>query len=323
MSNEFRKNHYIPKAYLKGFALPNKRIYRLLLNPDEYKTQIQNLSLSQIGFKYDIYSIKNDFFYSLFGLERDDKFIEKNCFKTIENNIEEVSGNVSSNHCISTFERELICYFILFSILRHPINVSNFNREHSIEEIENSLKSDENFLAKIQDKFGSKLTIMEINERISLEMSKYNINNISELLFHYHLLDIALNPNNEVRKSFLKINQWRKFNIYINETEYPFITSNFPAFEFEATNQNLPSLIFPLNSKCLLEIANKPFVENNFMVVKLNASDTKLIDFYNYIIMKNSEGELYGSDKKQLEKYANPMFREMEEKKLRKLLNNT
>lgn len=328
MSDEdYRKNHFVPKAYLKGFTNENGKIYRWQQKPDRFKKAIMERSLNQVGYEFDLYTIETDKIFYDFSIPKDEKFIEKNCFKNIENNI----GKAIENLCLLNIEekeRRMILDFILISILRNPRMIETYKKNFSTELVEKHLEANKNQILKMQPFFGENQSFVEIKSQIFQmikERKEYQIDTLAKAYLHHQILDFALNPNSRRHTIFHK-NLFRKFTIREAVGKLTFVTTNFPAYSFQngvGFNNNLmptSSYILPLNNRYILEIDGKPRNEKFYELPVKQPLTDEGVELINFITMKNSRGEVYCSNKKQLEKYKTKTYQNYCQNKLKSIV---
>lgn len=327
MSNEYTRNHFVPKGYLKGFATPHNEIYRLKINPESQEKPITKKGIKSVGFEWDLYTIKNQIVFKLYNIPNDEKFIEKNCFKEIENKINGIIENIE-NQNLGKEERELICDFILISITRNPRNIEVFKQQYDESWHLRFLEKNKEEIKKTAKTYNDERPFEEIKKEYLDHISKkeeFTIDNLAQSSLHQSLLKLALDPNNQ-RKLIFRHNIWRQFTIYENEGNIEFITSNYPAYSFQngiGFNDNLlptSSYVLPLNKRMMLEISGPPMNEKFYTQPKWVKIDNKGVDSINYLGIRNSHGEVYSSNRELLERYNSDEFNEIHEPKFEELL---
>jgi len=143
---------------------------------------------------------------------------------------------------------------------------------------------------------------------------RFEPENLGKIIIQNNILNLYLKPDE--RKERFDINKTRRFNIYIATGNIEFVTSDYPAFFMGDLRKNHSvSFILPLNKRMMLEIDGK-YESNNYAVPVTNlrfTNDDNSIDLFNYAVMKNSCGEVYGSCKKTLERYQKKDFQDAQE----------
>jgi hypothetical protein len=318
MSNEYERNHYVPRGYLKGFTNNENKIFRLLLNPNEYQTPIKKFSINQVGYEWDLYTIIDERFFQLYNIPKDDKFIEKKCFKEIETNIGKAIDNIL-NKKLGKDDRTLICDFILISITRNPKNMEFFKKNYNSKLHEDFLDKNKDVIEDSRKFYRDNRSFDEMKKdylKMIKESENFKVENLAKSFLHQILLDLALNPNN-LRKQKFKHNIWRQFTIYESPEDVEFITSNHPANSYENglgfNNNLLPSSSYtiPLSKNMMLEIDGKPWSPEFYPLPIWMKIDNNMADYMNYITIVNSQGEIYGSSQEQLERYNTEEYQEL------------
>lgn len=317
MGKDYTKNHFVPQGYLKGFRNENGKLFRLELNPEEvapgkFKEAISEKSTKGVGFQYDLYTIFDDFVSRRFKVSKDysdkDKFIEKECFKGIENVIRNVIKSIGENGIITDDEKSVLVDFIYISIIRNPKVIKDFKNafdEEFIGEILNDLSDEAKERARQMIK----------NEK------RFDPENIGKIIIQNNILNLYL--NSDERKERFDLNKTRRFNIYVATGNTEFITSNYPAFFMGDLRKNHNvSFVLPLNKRMMLEIDGKCKSKYAVPTTSLRfINDDNLIDLFNYAVMKNSCGEVYGSCKKTLKRYENKDFQNIQKLRFKQFLN--
>lgn len=315
MNNEYRENHFVPRGYLKGFTITKNKLFRLKLNPGKYEKVIMERGLKQIAFEKDLYTINDDRIYQEFDIPKDDKFIEKNCFEEIENKIAQCVSRFSKLD-VTEEDRRLICEFIFISILRNPNRIDLIKKHINPDFKENWLDENREIIERSKGLVGDNRTFAEIKAdclRLASKMSIFKPENLSKNSFLQTILDFSRNPEN-LAKVLCEQNINRRFTIYEATGSVDFITSNFPAFSCQpgvGFNDNLrptSSFSIPLSRRLMLEIDRgiKEFGEEG--LVRKRLIDDFRVDLFNYITIQNSEGEVYGPSKEQLERYVSKEY---------------
>jgi len=327
MSNEYKRNHFVPRGYLKGFTNNQNKIFRLIINPTQYQTPIIERVVNQVGYVMDLYTITNEIIYELYDIPEDDKYIEKNCFTQIENHIGQTIQNIADKK-VTEDDRKMICDFILLSITRHPKNIELFKKEYSPQFHEDFLEDKKEAIEESKKFYGDTRSFEEIKTEYLKQVKedkKFNVDNLAKSYLHQILLDFALDPNN-VRRQIFRHNIWRQFRIYESVEENEFITSNYPAYSFQhgvGFNDNiLPTSFYmiPLNKRLILEIDGEPCREDFHSTPIWKEVDNNMVDFMNYFTLQNSEGEIYCSNRKQLERYGTDEYHEIYKPQFDKLI---
>lgn len=320
MGKDYTKNHFVPQGYLKGFRNENGKLFRLELNPEEvapgkFKEAISEKSTKGVGFQYDLYTIFDDFVSRRFKVSKDysdkDKFIEKECFKSIENVIRNVIKSIGENGIITDSEKSVLVDFIYISIIRNPKEIEVFKEfytEERITEIIGDIGQDNAILEKMN------MTPHEAKKQawqMLKNEKRLDSENIGKIMIQLKILRFYSNSDEE--KALFDLNKTRQFNIYRATGNAEFITSNYPAFFMGYLRKNY-SVILPLNKRMMLEIDGKCKSKYAVPTTSLRfINDDNLIDLFNYAVMKNSCGEVYGSCKKTLERYENKDFQDAQE----------
>jgi len=305
MSKEHVRNHFVPQGYLKGFRNENGTLFRLDLNPEEvapgkFKKAISEKSTKGVGFQDNLYTISNEYISKQVpeNYPDKDKFIEKECFKSVENVIRNVIKSIGENGIITDSEKSILVDFIYISIIRNPKEIEVFKNtftEEFRDETLNTLSDEEKKRAKLMLK----------NDK------RFEPENMGKIMIQERILNLYLNLDK--RKEGFDINKKRRFNIYVATGNLEFITSNYPAFLMGDSRKN-HSAILPLNKRMILEIDGKRKSKYAVPTTSLRfINDDNLIDLFNYAVMKNSCGEVYGSCKKTLERYENKDFQNAQE----------
>lgn len=322
MGKDYTKNHFVPQGYLKGFRNENGKLFRLELNPEEvapdkFKKAISEKSTKGVGFQYDLYTIFDDFVSRRFKVSKDysdrDKFIEKECFKNIENVIRNVIKSIGENGIITDSEKSVLVDFIYISIKRNPKEIEVFKEFYTdkcIAQIIDDIGQDNAILAKMN------MTPYEARKQawqMLKNEKRFDSGNMGKMMIQNKILSIHLKSDKE--KEIFDLHKTRQFSIYRATGNVEFITSNYPAFLMRdlRKNHNIP-IILPLNKRMVLEISGK-YKSNNYAVpmTRLISIDDNSVDLLNYAVMKNSYGEVYGSCRKTLERYEKKDFQDTQE----------
>jgi len=313
--NQYRRNHYVPKGYLRGFSLPDNTIYQLSLNEDLKEGKISKRGLNQVAFEWDLYTIKETSKFQEFDIDNDNKYIEKNCFNKIENRIGKVIEKIN-NGVLGVEEKQVICDFILLSFTRHPKNLDLFMSKYSIEMHIQYLEENKTEIvesARLHNDFRSfeelKITYLEAIQ----SKKEFQVENLAKSYLQSTLLNLDLNPEYERMKMF-KSNALRKFTIYKSFSGMEFITSLHPANSFHPQvgfNKNLldsSSYTIPLSKTIALEIGGKPNLKEAEINADIMSVNDSFVDFINFTTIQNSLGKAFGANKDLLTRYSTQEF---------------
>jgi len=331
MSKEYKKNHFVPEGYLKGFNNQNAKVFRLKLNPKKFasgkfeKTIIEKPP-SCFCYQDDLYTVSDEFIRRQIEVSDDypdkDKFIEKECFKSIENVIGNMIESVENGH-ITSYEKSILVDFIYISIKRNLKAIEDFKEfysEERIAQIIDDIAQDNAILEKMN------MTPCEARKQawqMLKNEKRFDTENMGKIMIQNSILSIQ--SNSDKGKTIFDLNKTRRFSIYEATGNVEFITSNYPAFFLEdlAKNRGIYSLSFvlPLNKRMILCIDGEDKSNSNEPNYHSISVDDNLVDLYNYITLENSNGEVYGSCRKTLERYENKDFQNMQKLRFKQLLN--
>lgn len=302
MSKEYVRNHFVPEGYLKGFNNQNAKVFRLKLNPKKFPSGNFEKSIiekppSCFCYKDDLYTIFDKYISKRIpdNYPDENKYIEKECFKDIENKIGNVIESIENGH-ITNYKKSILVDFICTSIRRNLKVIEDFKNTFTEEFIDETL----NTLPRKEKK---RVKRMIKNDK------RFERENIGKIIIQRNILSI--HSNSDERKKIFDLNKTRRFTIYKAIGDVEFITSNYPAF-FEEDNLGNSgmfrlSFFLPLNKKNLLIIDGGPS-DNSICFRDTNSPH---VDLLNYLILKNSNGEIYGCCKETLKRYENRDFQNM------------
>jgi len=313
--NQYRRNHYISKVYLRGFSLPDNTIFQLNLNEDLKAGKIDKKGLNQIAFEWDLYTIEKPEYFPEFDLANDNKYIEKNSFNKIENNLGAVIKKIN-NGVFGIEEKQFICDFILLSFTRHPRNLELFKSKYTIQMHNQYLEENKTDIIKHARSHNDFRSFEELKKSY-LEAIKskedFQVDKLAKRYLQGTILNLDLNSEYERMKIF-RSNALRTFTIYKSLTGMEFVTSLHPANSFHPQlgfNKNLldtSSFTIPLSKTIVLEIGGKPNIEGAEINAEIVSVDNSFIDFINFTTIQNSLGKAFGSNRYLLERYATQEF---------------
>lgn len=115
-----RKEHYIPRFYLRRFSIDKKCIYRYDISSGEQKS----VPIRTICYENDLYEFKNDNGEYVYRNLLENIFGEYEVeFSKVFNNIEskaKIKANYYTNCFLSHIEKVLLRFFISTTIIRNP-----------------------------------------------------------------------------------------------------------------------------------------------------------------------------------------------------------
>lgn len=293
MAQKPKKQHIVPKAYLKYWEIDDNKnkshVYGINLK-DKYKKGIQRFGLNHKVFKevkyYNDKSFKNPY------------YIEYFLSKNVENRFPKIMDEVIKEVNLSTEIRDDIISWLYFSNARSPI-------------IRNNLKRISSHLQRVME-------YMEGNN-LSDEKEIEIENNANKGAKEYHLKffndnDVLLKNGNLFKESLLN-KQWR---ILKSNRLLEFWTNDNPGFSpnlierfavdepyHSVMEMNKQSIVYyPLSPKYCLEI--KPFDESNNIsneenIVKYEYATFELIEFINKGVFSTAIKMLVSKSKESLE----------------------
>lgn len=260
MSNP-KKQHFVPKVYLKRFAFNRTgEIYALKIKSKYPNIKVKKVNISQICYSPDLYTIKTTDVFK--GEEFVDNYIlEKELFDYEETFLNEVLNKLELRQNINSVDSERLIVTLInfkhrnrlvFDILKNK-GVLKFFLGRELERIKRKNE-------KFEKKYGKENveSLMKLIEIASLKRME-NEGYISDIINHSleQLTKGKLNNHNWLIKQMAR----SKIFVYCTSPDYPFITSDNPGFSVDQNeavhNMNYYNAIamgFPISPTRLLVI---------------------------------------------------------------------
>lgn len=312
----YERNHFVPVTYLKGFSENETHIHRLDITGNSNKKYKINAGLKSVGFKYFLLVIDDPILFEIFQINGDDKFIEKNCLKYLENNLATIIEDITSRDV--TYEKLLhLIDFVYISIVRNPKYISQVSEKLTKQNFVSYLTRQKEVFCKLLKQAESNYSAEDV-EKYLLERYDESLSSIAKFMMHVELLYFYFDIMSDNRKLFQR-NIRREIQIVEAVDTEKFITSNFPAsthmygFGFNTEYLMNASYFLPLNKRFFLSIIG-PYTNEGSNQIHFSGRYNDIVNLLNYLTYKGANGEIFSGDLSQLEKYEDESFlQEMED----------
>lgn len=306
LGGRYKKEHYVPRCYLKNFIGNNEKINVF----DKYKMESRSQRIMEVAMENYFYDIKIDDamqlipqekqakakedIMTLFGVENwedinIDKYVEKEFFAKLESVYDKVLESVIRKNanlnqwviencfCCSEIEKTLLSYFIAVQIIRTKTTRQTMG--DTMEQLYQTLAYK-----------------MQMNDPDSLSKEEFAVSVDKEYVKLEHTNMIL---NEEIALHIAETLYDHIWVIYVNKTDTPFYTSDNPVaniphkFHKYMSYAGLKSegieIVFPISPKLLLAMYDKKmwsrYAKDRSYVTILNKED---IEQYNQVQVTNS-----------------------------------
>ena len=281
-----KKEHYVPRCYLKRWQNKNGKVYVLdKINNKRWISNIEDIACERYFYDIPAHKINANFKKYLkengVTLEVDEQFIEHIFSEQVENNYSKLLGKIIDKDITPWYEQA--CYFISredkyemsFFLVYQLIRTKTMRQiiRSSSDVIEKFLRE-----TNVNEEIIQKHILGKDGEKETQTNMLFDIDNICQLMFLFNRLSWIL---------------------VINKTDKPFFTSNHPIVLYPyIKNSLLPfsgigspgiEVSFPLSPKYLLVMRDPHYhklyrpLDREFLAVY----DERLIDEYNKRCLNN------------------------------------
>ena len=297
-----KKEHYVPRCYLKNFILENDRLKVF----DKYKIQTRDQKIMDIAMENYFYDIKFDELFQKIGEDKSGK-IKKDLLDLVgTKNWEDVEKTLDEKHIEKEFfsKAETIYGTMLSTIISKSYNGNSWVMAHCYafsedEKLYFSLfvalqiirtKSFRNTLGDTISKFYQTLAYksqMHDEDALPKEAFECEANSDFVKLQHSNII-----LDEEMRVEIAETLCNHIWVIYVNKTDYPFYTSDNPVAtiphkidkyrSYGGLNSEGVEIVFPISSNLLLAMYEKETYKNKFndrQFFVLHSKDQ--IDYFN------------------------------------------
>jgi DNA-binding phage protein len=290
-SESYKKNHFIPKFYLKQWHATDKDFF-FAYNYDAQKKIFKPIKGQKNHGNTNTYI--NNLYQSNTEIDSHKNLIEKS-FGKKESNAARVFKKLSSEkdsvHSLTLEEKVELLLFILNLRIRSPHIVTNLKSEEKIKESENLLKY---FFLKQGGTFQEYYTLTS-NKEVRSE-----IDNLP--------LSVFIEGFNKSASNFLR-NRFGKGNIYICDTsksQFSLITSNFPVIDGKSLfSKDGYDIVFPLSPNKIFFIISEDSLREFKKIMQLSINDlvintnTAILENHNYDTLEVGYQIYTNSDQKE------------------------